>query len=396
MEVKKGYKQTELGVIPEDWVAKSLGEISAIKGRIGWRGYTVDDLRDSGPLVIGATQISHYNTLDLSKPVYISKEKYKESPEIQVERGDILIVKTGNTIGKLTLINRDIGEACINPNTVIIRNFKCQGVFLYQLLTYSIYQKKIWDFVVVGAQPSVNQEKLKLLQIFFPPTKGEQTAIANALSDADALISKLEKLITKKRCIKQGAMQLLLIGKKRLPGFTGEWGKKRLGEVADIKKGQMITEKDAVAGNIPVIAGGIEPSYYHDTFNRNANTITISASGANAGYVSFHDNPIFASDCSTIEEGIHYDIKYLFYLLQLSQQDIFELQTGGAQPHVYPEQLKNFKTNISRDKDEQTAIAQVLSDMDAEIEALEQKLAKYRLIKRGMMHELLTGKKRLI
>jgi len=282
------------------------------------------------------------------------------------------------------------------PKYRIIRNFKCQGVFLYQLLTYSIYQKKIWDFVVVGAQPSVNQEKLKLLQIFFPPTKGEQTAIANALSDADALISKLEKLITKKRCIKQGAMQLLLIGKKRLPGFTGEWGKKRLGEVADIKKGQMITEKDAVAGNIPVIAGGIEPSYYHDTFNRNANTITISASGANAGYVSFHDNPIFASDCSTIEEGIHYDIKYLFYLLQLSQQDIFELQTGGAQPHVYPEQLKNFKTNISRDKDEQTAIAQVLSDMDAEIEALEQKLAKYRLIKRGMMHELLTGKKRLI
>ena len=99
-----------------------LGDICLVKGRIGWRGYTRNDLRDSGPLVLGAAQISAQNKLDLSKPIYISQEKYLESPEIMINKGDVLIVKVGNTIGKVAIVNKDIGEATLNPNCVVLKN----------------------------------------------------------------------------------------------------------------------------------------------------------------------------------------------------------------------------------------------------------------------------------
>lgn len=173
------------------------------------------------------------------------------------------------------------------------------------------------------------------------------------------------------------------------------WEVKKLGEVAEIKKGQLITEKTAVFGNIPVIGGGMIVSYYHNKPNRISNTIAISASGANAGYVSFHSYQIFASDCSTIEEGLEYDILFLYFSLLSKQKEIYKLQTGGDQPHVYPEQLRNLEISIPKEKEKQGYVVKILSDMDAEIEALEKKLEKYKMIKQGMMQNLLTGKIRV-
>lgn len=121
----------------------------------------------------------------------------------------------------------------------------------------------------------------------------------------------------------------------------------------------------------------------------------VSASGANAGYVAFHTYPIFASDCSTIEESHDYDVRFIFYLLQSKQLQLKKLQTGGAQPHVYPEQLKNLAILFPQNKDEQKAIADILTDIDNEIETLQQQLSKYKLMKEGMMQDLLTGKVRL-
>ena len=157
----------------------------------------------------------------------------------------------------------------------------------------------------------------------------------------------------------------------------------------------MITEKDAQDGTIPVIAGGKKPAYYHSFPNRQGKTITISASGANAGYVGFYTEPIFASDCSTIGENDRYSIEFIYYQLLMLQETIYYAQTGGAQPHIHPKDLKPLLVNYTNLK-EQKAIAQVLSDMDAEIEALEEKLEKYKTIKQGMMQELLTGRIRLI
>ena len=215
------------------------------------------------------------------------------------------------------------------------------------------------------------------------------------MSDIDALLHGLERLITKKRNIKQAAMQQLLTGKTRLPGFSGEWEMKRLGDVVKISKGQLITEKHAISGVIPVIAGGKKPAYFHNKSNRIGKTITISASGASAGYVAFFDEPIFASDCSTISEGNDYSIEFIYSRLLLKQEIIFKAQTGGAQPHIHAVDLMPIEVGIPH-LAEQTAIASVLSDMDAELADLEKRKDKTRNLKQAMMQELLTGRTRLV
>lgn len=118
-----------------------------------------------------------------------------------------------------------------------------------------------------------------------------------------------------------------------------------LSDVAIIRKGSAITKKDSEEGNIPVIAGGQQPAYFHNESNRNGNVITVSASGAYAGYINFFDKPIFASDCSTIEinDSKLADIKFLFYVLKSRQEDFYNFQIGGGQPHVYPSHFSNYK-----------------------------------------------------
>jgi len=170
---------------------------------------------------------------------------------------------------------------------------------------------------------------------------------------------------------------------------------KKLGEICEIRKGQLITNDTKVNGLIPVIAGGKKPAYFHNKANRTGKTITISGSGANAGYVSFYNYPIFASDCSTISEGNNYSIEYIFFLFKKMQDEIYKMQTGGAQPHIHPNDINPIEVPFPT-LQEQTRIATILSDMDSEIEMLENKLAKYKKLKQGMMQELLTGKTRLI
>lgn len=186
-----------------------------------------------------------------------------------------------------------------------------------------------------SGQPGINGNEYSQLPIPLPPLP-EQIAIAEALSDMDALLAALDQLIAKKRDLKQATMQQLLTGATRLPGFRGEWEVRRLGEIVEIKKGQLITNDTRVSGDIPVIAGGKQPAYYHNTANRHGRTITISGSGANAGYVALYNTPIFASDCSTISEGSDYSLNFIYYQLMLKQQDIYKTQTGGAQPHIHP------------------------------------------------------------
>ena len=146
----------------------------------------------------------------------------------------------------------------------------------------------------------------------------------------------------------------------------------------------------------PVIAGGITPAGFHDTANRTGYTITISASGANAGYVSFHKEDIFASDCSTISASPNYSIVFVYYLLCSMQNEIYRSQTGGAQPHIHPKDIAPLRVSIPMDIVEQQEIANVLSMIDGEISSLSHEREKYLRLKDGMIQELLTGKTRLI
>jgi len=366
--VKPGYKQTEVGVIPKDWEVKTLGKFVSLQ-----RGHDLteqDRKQGNIPVMGSAGQNGFHDTAIVKGP-------------------GIVIGRSGASFGQAHYCEVDFW-----PHNTALYVTDLNG----NDPLYAFYFLRALDFTRYnsgGAQQSLNRNFISPIPIGVPPT-AEQRAIAEALSDVDALIESLEQLLGKKRQVKQGAMQKLLTGKKRLPGFNGEWEEKKLGDIAEIQKGELITEQRAVPGRIPVIAGGKKPSYFHNLANRRGKTITISGSGASAGYVALYGIPIFASDCSTIGEGERYSVEFIYFVLLLNQSAIYKAQTGGAQPHIHPSDLRPLSIAFPKTKAEQTAIAAVLSDMDAGIETLETKLAKSRQIKQGMMQELLTGKTRLM
>ena len=377
------YKQTELGLIPSDWEVVNLEYIAEY-------------------ISSGKT-----NTNNFGRFVLYGSTGIIGTCEIAEYKGDaILIARVGANAGKVSFVT---GEYGISDNTIIIKI--CHSTDIY-FIKNILQLKKLNNLVFGSGQPLITGTQLKKLKIPLPP-KPEQTAIATALSDTDALLAELEKLLAKKQAIKTATMQQLLTGKTRLPEFAHradgtpkgslktEWGDipedwevVALGDLCNIQKGELITSDTKKNGNIPVIAGGKKPAYFHNIANRNGKTITISASGASAGFVNFFTQPIFASDCSTISESEKYNIEFIYYSLVNFQMKIYGMQTGGAQPHVQPSDLKPLLIPITN-KPEQTVIAQILSDMDSEITALQARIEKLREIKQGMMQNLLTGKIRL-
>ena len=368
MEVNPGYKQTEVGVIPAEWEVAKLSGICSMKSGEGITSANID-------------QFSRY-------PCYGGNGLRGFTSRFTHNGCYALIGRQGALCGNVLGVE---GMFFASEHAVVVTALARTDI---RWLTVVLGDMRLNQYSESSAQPGLSVSKILNLPLALPPLP-EQRAIAGALGDVDALLGALEKLIAKKRDLKQAAMQRLLTGQKCLPGFGGEWETKQLGDVVGIKKGQLITGKGAIQGNIPVIAGGKKPSYFHNSANRTGKTITISGSGANAGYVAFFETPIFASDCSTISEGPGYAIQFIYYVLQLRQEEIYKAQTGGAQPHIHPSDLRPLTVSVPGVV-EQTAIAAVLSDMDAEIEALEQRLAKTHALKRGMMQELLTGKTRLI
>ncbi|MGN0866476.1 MAG: restriction endonuclease subunit S [Oligosphaeraceae bacterium] len=160
------------------------------------------------------------------------------------------------------------------------------------------------------------------------------------------------------------------------------WKTVRLGEVCKFQKGQTLKSENFMRGNVPVIAGGINPAGYHNEANRKGKTITISASGANAGYVALYKKPIFATDCSTISEDSNYNIEYLYFGLKSMQTEIYRKQTGGAQPHIHPRNLVDFVLPFP-EIHVQHEIGEILSKIEKQIDVIEHLISKYESIKKA-------------
>jgi type I restriction enzyme S subunit len=391
--VRAGYKQTEIGVIPEDWQVKQFSEVTDLI-TCGIAATPTYVSESQGFPFLSSTNVKNGRVV-WSNYKYISRSLhrllYTNNPP---KRGDVLYSRVG-TIGEAAVVEVDFEFSVYVSLTLIKLKQSLDSDFLKHLLNSAPYKFRAKDQVYLGGGVgNLNVDVVRKYPIVLPRLP-EQRAIATALSDLDALLAKLDALIAKKRDLKVATMQQLLTGQTRLPGFSGEWEVKRLGDIVEIRKGQLITEKDAVFGEIPVIAGGKKPSYFHNQPNRNGKTITVSASGASAGYVAFFDSPIFASDCSTIGESKTYSIEFIYFQLLLKQEVIFRAQTGGAQPHIHAVDLMPLEIGTCT-IEEQTAIAIVLKDMDTEIEGLESRRDKTYAIKQGMMQELLTGRVRLV
>jgi len=401
-KIPKGYKKTDIGIIPEDWEVKKLGEIAEIVGRIGFRGYTKKDIVKPWK---GAISLSPINIVDGKLVLYknltfISWFKYEESPEIKVKKGDILFVKTGSTLGKSALVRELYYPATINPQLVTIKIKKFDSVFLSYCLNSNIFKHYLAFILGGGAIPTLSQYQLANLLIPLPPTLSEQRIIARVLSDIDRLIESLDKLIEKKKLIKKGTMQQLLTGKKRLPGFTGEWVRKKLGEIFFITRGLVLATKYMKKERIgkyrfPVYSSQTQNNGvigFYDKFLYE-DAITWTTDGANAGDVKFRKGKFYCTNvCGVLlnEEG--YSNQCIAEIFGMVSK---KYVSYVGNPKLMNNVVKNIEITFPPTLSEQRAIAQILSDMDAEIEALERKKQKYEMMKKAAMELLLTGKVRL-
>ncbi|MBU2538533.1 MAG: restriction endonuclease subunit S [Proteobacteria bacterium] len=409
MELKPGYKQTEVGVIPKVWDVKSLGEIAPIVTGSTPPTYDLANYGDEFLFV---------SPLDLGSTKYISRtEKMLSKKGFSISRpfptGTVLFVCIGSTIGKC-----GIASEILTSNQQINAILPTAGVSSdYIYYAVSAAAAKVKSLAGEQAVPIVNKTQFSETVIPLPATKAEQEAIAEALSDADALIESLEQLITKKRQIKQGTMQELLNCKKRLPGFSRGWEVKRLGKLADIRNGgtPSTTQQKFWDGDVlwctPTDITALKGRKYLNETSRKitqqglkcssaemipANSIVMT-SRATIGECAI--NTVAVSTNQGFKNFVPFetvDSEFLYYLLLTKKQAFVSLCGGSTFLEIGKTQLAGFEVLLPTVKTEQIAIATILSNMDTEIEALEAKLSKTRQIKHGMMQELLTGRIRLV
>jgi type I restriction enzyme S subunit len=419
MEVKPGYKQTEVGAIPEDWNAKPLHEdILLLSGHhVLARNCNVQG--DGFPYLTGPA--------DFPNGV-IHQTKFTNNPTTLCQEGDILVTVKGSGSG--TLIESD-ASYCISRQLMAIRVKEWDAKFLF----YSLLQNasRIKD-ASTGLIPGLSRSDILNQKIPLPPLH-EQRSIAAALSDVDALIKALDKLIAKKRDIKQAAMQELLTGRRRLPRFEGERGYKQT-EVGFIPRewdiitlGELFTFKNGLNKNKEYFGHGTPIVNYMDVYKRSGihesdlkGRVSLTRQEIKTYEVRKGD-VFFTRTSETVDE-----IGIASVMLDDPKNTVFSGFVLRARPKN--DLLDNhFKSYCFASKDvrrsivstcsyttraltngrllsaviiplppilEQTAIASVLSDMDAEITALEASRDKTKALKQGMMQELLTGRIRLV
>ena len=330
--------------------------------------------------------------------------------------GTLIIANSGATLG----VSKILGvKCCANDGIAALLNVSKHVSVKFCAHYINTKTAHLREVVATGnGQPNLNTELIGRFNIPFPPTKAEQDAIAEALSDTDALIESLEQLIAKKRHLKQGAMQELLTGKKRLPGFSGELEVKRLGELGEFLKGSGVRKDESFSGDLPCIRYGeiytkhcnciktfhswISPEVAATAKRLKRGDILFAGSGETkeeiGKCVAFVDDfEAYAGGDIVILRPENSCSTFLGYYLNttpINQQKASKGQ-GDAVVHIGSAALSSIEIQIPP-LPEQTAIAAILSDMDAEIAALETKLAKTRQLKQGMMHNLLTGKIRLV
>ncbi|MDM5257063.1 restriction endonuclease subunit S [Bacillus toyonensis] len=198
----------KLNNYPEGWSLSKIEDICQVKGRVGWKGYTKEDLMESGPLTLGAMHIDSNNKLDLTEPVFLSKEKFEESPEIMVNKGDIIMAQRGS-LGKVALIDKGIGEATINPSMVLLKGIKINSKYLYYALCSDNIQQTILSETSQTSIPMISQKQINNFLIPVPPLP-EQEKISDVLSSVEEAIEKTQEIIEQADEVKKGLMKQLL------------------------------------------------------------------------------------------------------------------------------------------------------------------------------------------
>ena len=425
MEVRPGYKQTEVGLIPQAWEVRPLSRVADIRGGIAKNANS----SISAPISVhylrvanvqdGFLNLGEMSRIELSRGDLL---RYKVLP------GDVLMTEGGD-LDKLGrgAIWRGEFDPCVHQNHVFV--VRCKADLIPEYLNIWTATSPVRRFFLVAGKQttnlaSISKSSLGELPVALPSLP-EQRAIAAALNDIDALLAGLDRLIVKKRDLKQAAMQQLLTGQTRLPGFQGEWEVTRLGDAGKCLRG--------------VSYRGDRDLSSHDTNHTRrllrsnnvqaAAVVTAEVQYVNAERVSLQQSLmeddilicmangskalVGKAGLFRVRDGYQYTFGafmgcfrtsiplahpvFVFYLFQTGRYRDYvnNLLAGSSINNLRPSSVESLEFSMP-DKSEQAAIAAVLSDMDAELTALEARRAKTRALKQAMMQELLTGKTRLV
>lgn len=406
--------------IPDSWnVEKLEPKVGNVKsGKRLPKGFYVTDMHTNHPYIRVIDMREGY--VDTSELKYVPDEAFSAIQNYRIYKDDIYISVAG-TLGIVGQIPVYLDGANLTENANRVTNIKCNVKYLMYWLMSSTIQNIISQTQTLGAQPKLALTRIRNFPVILPSIQ-EQEKIVEVLSDVDTLIADLQKLIRKKKDIRQGTMQMLVTGKKRLNGFDGEWVKINLSKNSKLKARigwQGLTTAEYLDEGYSYLITGTDfkdgqidwnGCHYVD-YNRYEQDPNIQVS--NGDLLLTKDGTIgkvaYVADLTrpaTLNSGVFlvkpitdvYTAHFMFYVLESSVFKAFlqQLSAGSTINHLYQKDLVKFDLYVPPTKEEQEAIAGILFDMDSDIHRLEKKLSKYQKIKQGMMEELLTGKVRLI
>ncbi len=430
--VPEGYKQTEVGVIPEDWDVVYIGDVCEL---LTGFPFPSKSYSSSGVRLLRGSNVKR-NTTDWNDDITQYWPAIDASiKQYELKAGDIVIAMDGSLVGRsFAQLNKSDLPALLLQRVARVRSNVASQNYIKEWICSRFFTEHCDSVKTVTAIPHISPDDIKSFRFLLPRTKKEQKNIANALSDTDTLLSELEKLIAKKQAIKTATMQQLLTGRTRLPQFAhhpdgskkgyrqselGEipedWEVIQLGEIATFIKGAGLPKSDLIdSGKNRCIHYGQLFTTYGPKIEKILSSTDIDGSiksEINDILMPTSDvtpNGLATASC-ILESGIVLggdiliirskkellDGVFFAYLITVMRDQVMQLVTGSTVYHLYGSDMAKFLF-AKPVFEEQTTIATILSDMDKEIQALEQRLTKTRQIKQGMMQELLTGRTRLL
>lgn len=417
MELKPGYKQTEVGVIPEDWEVRSIIDLAQITtGPFGTLLKANEYTNNEGVPLISVGEIGEGSFRITQRTPLVPWAVVRRLPQYILRKGDIVFGRKG-AVDRSALVGKEQAGWFLGSDGISIRP---QDDQYPPYLAYQFQRVEVQTWLLRNAtgttMPSLNQNILGRVLIPYAPLP-EQRAIAEALRDVDALLDGLERLITKKRDLKLAVMQQLLGGQTRLPGFTASWEIRRLDEVAFISSGgtpstvvprywdgsiSWCTPTDITALNGSKYLNSTCRSITEEGLEASAAVLVpscsvVMTSRATIGLCAINTTPVATNQgFKNFVPRENTDVEFLYYLLGFIRNEFIRYAAGSTFLEIGKEQVESHQVLIPSLRDEQSAIAVVLADMDAELATLEARRNKTRDLKQGMMQELLTGKTRLI
>lgn len=369
------------------WEIKKLDDVCLIKGRIGYRGYTTNDLVNKGE---GAISLSPSNIKDnrlfFENCTYISWEKYNESPEIMIYEGDIIFCKTAS-IGKMALVEYLPEKATLNPQFVVLKDISCSNKFLYYFMICVDFKNQVSNIVSGTAVPTLSQKNLGNLKLPLPPLP-EQQRIVSILDEAFAAIAKAKANAEQNLKNAKELFESYLQGVFEKKG--DDWEEQLLEDCFKMKSGDNLTAKNMSEGEYPVF-GGNGIAGYHNEYNLSGSNVIIGRVGALCGNVRHITENIWLTDNAFKVVDFKFDFDHSFLTYILNHKDLRGYARQAAQPVISNSSLKDVVLNFPKSKKEQQTIVRQLDALRAKTQKLEavyqQKIADLEELKKSILQK---------